>query len=228
MFDLPDFTAETSLQASVTGVKVQEHNGDLIVTTAGGQTLFSMSLGPLDSNVVRSVAAEVGQIKQGLTRTIYVAGLGNVAAHWTVNGLSISTTSHEITTSVAIKLPDEVEISTSGTVHTPAPYTSKPVPVELDVTTTLTFQPPVPETPGRQPVRVPVSKRVTEPSHAPAHTAVPVLTDGGRAAALNGRPTGPDVPGDVGRGLTVLGALVWLWTAAKAADAAGSYAAGAG
>jgi hypothetical protein len=197
-FDTPDFTAETSLQASVTGVQVHEHNGDLVVTAAGGQTLFSLPLGPLNSNLVQSVAAEVGQLKEGLTKTYYVAGVGNVTATWTVSGLSVSTTSHGITTAVAIKLPDEIEISTTGTVHTPAPFTLKPVPVDLDVTTTLTFRPPTPTPRGRQPGREPGSKRVRVPVSTSDHAHPPILVNPGPSGAAGAGEGAAEGAGEAG------------------------------
>lgn len=167
VFGTPDFIAETSLQASITGVQVQEHAWDLVVTS-GNQTLFSLPLGPLNSNLVQSVAAEVGQIRQGLTKTYYVAGAGTVTATWTARGLSVSTSSHEITTDVAIKLPDEIEVSTEGTVHTPGLFTSKPVPVKLAVTTTLTFRPPTRQAPRQRPEPKPTPKLVSTPFPKPA------------------------------------------------------------
>jgi hypothetical protein len=197
-FDTPDFTAETALQASVTGVQVQEHNGDLVVTAAGGQTLFSLPLGPLNSNLVQSVAAEVSQLKEGLTKTYYVAGVGNVTATWTVSGLSVKTTSHGLTTAVAIKLPDEIEISTTGTVHTPAPFTLKPVPVDLDVTTTLTFRPPTPAPRRGQPVRDPGSRRVRVPASTSDHAHPPILVNPGPSDAAGAGEGAAEGAGEAG------------------------------
>jgi hypothetical protein len=100
----------------------------------------------------------------GGTSKYYVAGLGTVTATWTVSGLSISTSTHGITTTVAIKLPDEIEISTEGTVHTPTVLAPKPLPVKLNVTTTLTFRPPTP--PGKS-TPEPARKHVPEPARKP-------------------------------------------------------------
>ena len=138
--DTAALVVESSLQASFPLAEVAIHNGDVVVSIAN-QPLLTIPLGPLNANFVNNVAAEVSHLQQALTKTYTANGI-TLHATLTLSGMSLATTSHGITTTLTVKLPDTIEISTTGTVYAPAKPPLKPVPIKVDVTTTITPRQP--------------------------------------------------------------------------------------
>jgi hypothetical protein len=135
-----NYLVRVSFEASIKGPEITVEDGRLVLEW-GGNTISSVKLdGVLDhfTNLFEEVNSHENQVQDLLEGTLPLAGGGTVTTS-VHPGISVTVTSHGLSTTVGLKPPDTFYVTTSGSkriqLHPPL------VPVDIDVDATVEFTP---------------------------------------------------------------------------------------